>query len=219
MSEPETLSSAEPLEQHLARHAFDRLIMLSDGVFAIATTLAAIEVKLPEHAHSVGELLAGGGVQILTYVFSFAIAAAFWIQNRDLFARLRRVDLPITALTLAMLCLVALIPAMVHIAYAPGGTQAPFRLYAVLMLGIGAVNFAMWLYAILRPGMMRPGVTRQFRAQRLVASGVPLVVLPPAVVLPIEQSGPIIVLGALPAALLIRVLLPRWFANRVPGHA
>lgn len=214
MSEPETSSRAEPLEQYLARHAFDRLIMLSDGVFAIATTLAAIEVKLPEHARTVGELLAGGGLQILTYIFSFALAAAFWIQNRDLFARLQRVDLPITVLTLAMLCLVALIPAMVHIAYVPGGTEAPFRLYAGLMLGIGTINFAMWLYAILRPGMMRAGVPRHFRARRLAATGVPLVVLPPAIMLPIEQSGPIMVLIAVPAALFIRFFVPRLFADR-----
>lgn len=126
-AEPESLSTEEDLPAHVARHAYDRLIMLSDGVFAIATTLAAIEVKLPEHVGSVAEILSGGARQIGAYVLSFVIIAVFWVQHRDLFARLRRVDNVLTFLTLGQLCLVALIPATIHIFYAPGGTNAPFR--------------------------------------------------------------------------------------------
>ena len=49
MSEPESLATDEKLDIHLRRHAYDRLLMLSDGIFAIAITLAAIEIKPPEH--------------------------------------------------------------------------------------------------------------------------------------------------------------------------
>ena len=40
--------------------------------------------------------------------------AVFWVTNRDLLARLRRVDNVLTALTLATLCVVALVPAATH---------------------------------------------------------------------------------------------------------
>ena len=56
MSEPESLATQEPLDAHLRRHAYDRLLMLSDGIFAIATTLAALEIKLPERLVSVEAL-------------------------------------------------------------------------------------------------------------------------------------------------------------------
>ena len=42
MSEPESLDTDEPLQKRIERHWFDRLIMLSDGVFAIAMTLLAL---------------------------------------------------------------------------------------------------------------------------------------------------------------------------------
>ncbi len=42
--EPETLDTDEPLERRRHRHWFDRLIMLSDGVFSIAITLVAFDL-------------------------------------------------------------------------------------------------------------------------------------------------------------------------------
>ena len=87
MSELESLSVHEKLARHLERHALDRLVMLCDGVFAIATTLAAVEVHLPDHAASLGDIWAQAGDRILTYVISFFVIATFWLHNRDLFAR------------------------------------------------------------------------------------------------------------------------------------
>ena len=39
--EPESLETIEPLAARRARHDFDRLIMLSDGVFAIAIGISS----------------------------------------------------------------------------------------------------------------------------------------------------------------------------------
>ncbi|MBX9795629.1 TMEM175 family protein [Sphingomonas sp.] len=211
--EPESLSSAEPLQAHLERHAYDRLLMLSDGVFAIATTLAAIEVKLPFGAASLGALLADGGRQIIAYVISFALSAAFWLQHRDLFARVRRVDQVLTMFTLALLCLIALIPAVVHIFYAPGGTRAPFQAYVLLMCGVGLLNWAMWSYAAFRPGIMRDDVDRRFRIRRVVAAASMPLILAPATVIPIENVGPFILAVALPFVVFARVVLPRWLSR------
>ncbi|MEA3002227.1 MAG: potassium channel family protein, partial [Sphingomonadales bacterium] len=111
MSEPESLATIEGVDEHVRRHSYDRLIMLSDGIFAIATTLAALDVRIPAHGGGLLATLAAGRRSLLVYFLSFAIAGIFWISNRNLFARLRKVDLPFTMLTLAMLCLIALIPA------------------------------------------------------------------------------------------------------------
>src|SRR3954469_23912217 len=51
MSEPESLATDEALAEPVRRHSYDRLLMLSDGIFAIAITLAALEIQAPpEHA-------------------------------------------------------------------------------------------------------------------------------------------------------------------------
>jgi len=204
MAEAESLAQVEPLEAHIRRHNYDRLLMLSDGVFAIATTLAAIEIRLPR-ADTLGAMLAAGRTQLIAYLLSFALTAVFWIQHRDMFARLRRVDQPLTILTLVLLCLVAMIPSAVHIVYAQGGTGAPFRYYALLMGVIGLISFAMWAYVLARPGLIDPAVPHVFRLRRLVTTGMAPVILLPAMVVPVERLGIII----LPLALFV-LLLRRW---------
>ena len=147
MSEPESLAEIEPLQEHLRRHSYDRLLMLSDGIFAIATTLAALNVRIPSHSPNFAALLAGSARSLVAYVLSFAIAGIFWISNRNLFARLRRVDTPLTILTLALLCLIALIPATISTLYLQGGGEAGFHLYGLTMFSCGVINFCMWAYA------------------------------------------------------------------------
>ena len=61
MSEPESLATIEGLDEHVRRHSYDRLIMLSDGIFAIATTLAALDVRIPAHAAGLGAALVASG--------------------------------------------------------------------------------------------------------------------------------------------------------------
>ncbi|MEO8813045.1 MAG: hypothetical protein ABI376_09065 [Caulobacteraceae bacterium] len=45
--EPESLDIDEALERRRRRHWFDRLIMLCEGVFAIAITLMAFDLRGP----------------------------------------------------------------------------------------------------------------------------------------------------------------------------
>ena len=178
MSELESLSVHEKLARHLERHALDRLVMLCDGVFAIATTLAAVEVHLPDHAASLGDIWAQAGDRILTYVVSFFVIATFWLHNRDLFARLVRVDKVVTALTLLTLCAVALIPASNHIFRSDGPGAASLTFYALLMVICGGINCALWFYAAYLSKLMMPEVSGGFRLKRLVRTAfLPLIFL------------------------------------------
>lgn len=214
MAENESLAQREPLEEHIRRHTYDRLLMLSDGVFAIATTLAAIEIKLP-HGETLAEILSAGRQQLIAYLLSFALTAVYWVQHRDMFARLRRVDQPLTVLTLALLCLVATIPSAIHAVYAEGGTGAPFQYYALLMAIIGFITFAMWGYVLARPALIDPSVPTEFRLKRLVSTGAAPLILLPAMLLPIDQGAFAMLPIALGLLLTRRVLVP-WIARRHP---
>src|SRR3954451_7447052 len=134
MSEPESLATDEGLAEHVRRHSYDRLLMLSDGIFAIAITLAALEIQPPPEHASVQQMVHAMARPIIAYLFSFGVIGTFWIQHRDLFARVRRADAALTFLTLTLLCLIALLPAVVHGVYSPGNDEAPFRLYASVMV-------------------------------------------------------------------------------------
>ena len=213
MSEFESLATIEGLDEHVRRHSYDRLIMLSDGIFAIATTLAALDVRLPGHAGGLWEALVAGRRSLVAYLLSFVVAGIFWISNRDLFARLRKVDMPLTILTLAMLCLIALIPAAIRSVYVDGGSDAALRVYALAMFVCGLLNFAMWLYAALRPGLMLPAVTRPYRWTRVgIAAALPIIFMP-ILVLPPERAAPLMLPAVFVVVIVRRVLLPRWLGR------
>lgn len=211
MSEPESLATIEGLDEHIRRHSYDRLIMLSDGIFAIATTLAALDVRLPIRGDDFLASLAAGRRGLLAYAVSFAIAGIFWISNRNLFARLRRVDTVLTVLTLAMLCLIALIPAAIRSLYLQGGGGgAGFRLYGLTMFACGLINTAMWGYASFRPGLMLTAVSRREQWARIAATATLPIFFLPLWLLPSGRSATFVVPLAALMLLVRRVLLPRW---------
>ncbi|MES2443506.1 MAG: TMEM175 family protein [Pseudomonadota bacterium] len=213
MSEPESLATDESIDRHIRRHAYDRLIMVSDGIFAIAITLAALEIKPPEHHAALGAMIHEMTRPIISYLVSFVVIGLFWISHRDLFARIRQVDRVLTILTLAMLCLVALLPAVVHGIYSPGDDEGPFRLYAMAMIGCGLTNAAMWVYAALRPGLMAPEVTSGYRWSKVIGMlALPLLFVP-ALFITVEQIPLVLLPLAIGLAVLRRVILPRWFGG------
>lgn len=106
-------------EHHVHQRHFDRLVMLADGVFAIALTLSAVELR-PE-ARAGQSLLEVWGVPLLVYFFSFYLVAGVWYQHRRAMAQLRRIDMPLTVLTMLLLSLVALVPVAIRTMITGGG--------------------------------------------------------------------------------------------------
>ena len=208
----ENLDTAEPLGPRLARHAFDRLIMLSDGVFAIAITLAALEIK-PRGAWSTpAELWRALTLPLAAYAISFAVIAVYWSAHRDTFARLRRADTTVTVLTLMLLFFVAVLPAATQLLYEEGNSVG-VQVYAVSVMLCGFAQALLWGYAGLRRGLMVEGVPRAYHAGRwITALLVPFYFLWLAVA-GVRALGPVALYGAVvPVVLLLmlrRVVLPR----------
>lgn len=134
---------------HVHQRHFDRLVMLADGVFAIALTLSAVELK-PEAQPGHG-LLATWGMPLLVYFFSFAMIGAVWYLHRRAMAQLQRVDLPFTLLTLLLLSLVALVPVVIRVVITGEAGMRPddgFALYAATLLAIQLCLALAWGYAV-----------------------------------------------------------------------
>lgn len=217
MAEPESLATDEALDAHIARHAYDRLIMLSDGIFAIATTLTALEMRLPATASDPLSLWAAMWRPLFAYALSFAVIAVFWLSSRDLFARLARVTRPVTGLTLIILWLVALIPLGVSgVAGHSISYWSWFRTYAAMMMMAGLANAALWTYASFAPGVMRAEVPAHYRWTRSLGSlSMPVLFLPLVVISSVDgfdyAVGLIVVV-----AFLRRLVLPRYLRRKFP---
>jgi uncharacterized membrane protein len=93
----------------------ERLIFLSDGVYAIALTLLAVELVLPEsavdlHGRDLLESLLESWPKVLAFVTSFTVIANFWVGHNVLFQHVRRFDGGLMWLALLQLLCVAFIP-------------------------------------------------------------------------------------------------------------
>ena len=158
--EPESLHIHEPLKARIERHNYDRLLMLSDGVFAIAITLLALELRLPDHWDgSMEGLLGATGRPLIGYLFGFALVGIFWFVHRRLFAELEQVDGVITTLNLVMLGLVGLSPFVVRMIAEAGPTRAlPF--YLIVVGAVFASIALIHAWVMFRPRLFHAGVDR-----------------------------------------------------------
>ncbi len=93
-------------------HAWGRLGMFVDGVYAIAATLLVLELRPPEDVRpgQLGHELAGLGPEYAAYAIGFLQMVTGWLQTRRLDAWMRGVDHYATLLVLASLGLYALTP-------------------------------------------------------------------------------------------------------------
>ena len=162
--EPESLDQDEPFEARDRRHAYDRLIMLSDGVFAIAITLLALDVRAPTRwAGGVGGLLAQMAPVLSAFVLSFLVISLYWVLHRRYVAMLMRVDWVAMVLNLAFLGLIALLPAATRLAEYTNGSMSALGLYSMLVVAIGASLALFWGYAIFLGRLVYPEVGARAR--------------------------------------------------------
>ncbi|MGH8156958.1 MAG: TMEM175 family protein [Rhodanobacter sp.] len=132
---------------HVHQRHFDRLVMLSDGVFAIAMTLSAVELKpVAQPGESLAQVW---GLSLLTYFVSFFIIGGVWIRHRRALAHLRYVDMPLTLINLLLLSLVALMPVVIRVLLGGEGgmTSDGMLIYALSMAANYACLATAWGYA------------------------------------------------------------------------
>jgi len=148
-----------------------RLEGLVDATFAIVLTLFVIEIAVPEGP--AGELLHQLGDRVptlLTYALTFVVLGALWFGNRTQGEFTRRVDHPLTWLTLLMLGLVALVPFSAGLLERNFNTRVAVVFFGIHMTLIYVVHGSMWLYLTYRPWLLRPDVPEDYRRRsRLMA--------------------------------------------------
>jgi uncharacterized membrane protein len=124
-----------------------RLIVLSDGVYAIAMTLLVINVAVPAHLEdaafhrALGDALPNLGA----FALSFALIAGFWRDHRRILTALPIETALVTRLILLGLGLVALSPFPTALLAAYASQPEAVALYAGAMAAIHAVHATLLL--------------------------------------------------------------------------
>jgi uncharacterized membrane protein len=203
----------EVLEAQQQKHWYERLMMLCDGVFAIAITLQAADLRGPPGW--TGDLASLRlGEQLDAYAMSFLVISIYWLAHRRFMAMIRVVDPPITVLTLIVLGLVALLPAATRLISGYYPYPASQLVYAALVVAIGLAMAAFWAYAALVARVVYPEVSLAQRWFLLVL----IVLTPPfflALTFAIPHPGRGVVPLVLAALFLVGWRMRLWVLGRL----
>jgi len=118
-----------------ADRGLDRIVNLSDGVFAIAITLLILDIRVPEIPEGMvatelpGELLALWP-KYLGYLLSFLGISVFWNIHNSIFRAIRSYDRGLIWLNFLFLMFVAFLPFPTSLLGEYGNYQLPVAIYA-----------------------------------------------------------------------------------------
>ncbi len=184
----------------------DRLFALTDGVFAIALTLLAIELVLPagsEHQHGGALLLSilGTWPKVLGFLTSFTVIALFWHGSHRAFHYLRRFDSRLDHLALLQLLCIAFIPFPTAIVGEHVSDPVAQVFYFAAIILAGLATMALWWYATSGHRLVDPElpstVIRRFHLNLLVGPVVGSIALIVLIGLGIERLVNPLLLGYL----------------------
>jgi uncharacterized membrane protein len=147
------MASMKDLLSREAIRNSDRLVFLSDGVYAIALTILVLDIKLPAsfdafHFLPSQLLKALEGLQsnILAYIISFLVIGLSWRAHNLIFHYVKRYDTNIFWLNLLLLLSVAFIPFPTSV-LALGINVVSVVFYASCLTIAEGLEAVIWMYA------------------------------------------------------------------------
>lgn len=164
------------------KFGLERLVFFSDAVFAIAITLLALEIRLPEIE---GPLTDAGllaalqsiGPKYLAYMLSFLVIGVFWIGHHRRYQFIQRYDGTLLFLNLLLLMIVAFIPFPTAIISDYGNITGTI-FYSLTMIAASLIAILIWWYASSHHRLIDPNLSaQQIRREMLLLFSTPLVFL------------------------------------------
>lgn len=150
-------------------------MFFSDAVFAIAITLLALEIRLPEGDFAEDAALAQALLAMsdayLAFAISFWVIASFWLGHHRMFLHIRRYDDRLLLLNFVLLMLIAFVPFPTTLISDYDNRTATI-VYAATMVAIGLTMILITAYAS-GPGKLtdapQPALWRQRGVTRSLA--------------------------------------------------
>jgi len=157
-----------------------RLIFLTDGVYAIALTLLAVELVLPEAAVHDGDELLGSLLdewpRVLGFLTSFTFIANYWVGQLMIFQHVRRFDGRLMWLTLLQLLCVPFIPFPTSVLGEPVSDPVAQQFYYGTLVLTGLSLAALWWYASSGGRLVAQDLSpRVVRRTHIISMGAPMI--------------------------------------------
>ncbi len=202
----------------IAGKNLDRLAALSDGIFAVAMTLLALDLRVPPATtiHSESDLWHALGTlvpRLIPYLMSFMTLGIFWVGQQTQLNRFARSNRNLAWIHLTFLLLVTLMPFSTGLLAGFIGYRVALLVYWLNILLLGVVLLASWRYA-LRAGLVTEETTTEMRAamERRIVVAQSLYAIGAALCLPDSYfgvRGTYVSIGAIILVQLNYVIAPR----------
>jgi uncharacterized membrane protein len=133
-------------------YRLDRVLAISDGVFAFAITLLVLDLTVPvlssgASSADLWQALSKEYVSFLSYITSFLIAGLWWNAHNSSFRHIRNCDSTLRWLNLLFLLWIALLPFFTKILDQYNTLQIAVVLYATDQAAAGIFMGLSWWYA------------------------------------------------------------------------
>ena len=167
------LKSNSSTGQNPDQLGLERLVFFSDAVFAIAITLLALEIRLPEtdkllNNYELSVQLVAMWHEYLAYLISFLVIGTFWISHHRKYRYIKRYDDRLLFLNLLMLMTIAFIPFPSSIiSKYPDRSATIF--YASTMATVGLLLAGTWWYASHNNRLIDPDLDAKQRRRQFIA--------------------------------------------------
>jgi uncharacterized membrane protein len=157
----------EPFEVRTT--AVERLIFFADAVIAIAITLLALELPLPEGTTTNRQVLDYFGAnrdQFIAFAISFWVIGAYWMGHHRTFRWVNALGGRLARITMLWLMLQVLMPYATRLLTGEGAFQARFIPYAVIQV------LASLLFILMLGDLRKYKLTRDDAPPTLLSDGV-----------------------------------------------
>ncbi|GAA5190197.1 TMEM175 family protein [Rugosimonospora acidiphila] len=136
----------------------ERVIFFSDAVVAIAITLLALDLHVPEQLSNGGfwRDLSHNYQDYLGFVISFLVIGNHWLAHHRLYGLVSRATPALVRWNLLWLLMIVLTPFATRVIVADGAFASRFTVYA-LTQAIAALSFMLAIWEIHRRGLAREG--------------------------------------------------------------
>jgi len=136
----------------------DRILALSDGVFAIALTLLVLNIEVPTIPEDlVAEELPGALLNLwpkyLSYVISFVVIVFFWMSHHSIFGVIKDYDRVLMWLNSLFLMFVAFLPFPTALMGEYGDQQVVVVIYAGSLAVTRLLLSLVWWHVSGKPGL------------------------------------------------------------------
>ena len=198
-------------DHHTDQLGLERLIFFSDAVFAIAITLLALEIRLPDTDElltntQLASQLAGMWHEYLAYILSFLVIGTFWMAHHRKYRYIIRYDNRLLFLNLMMLMVIAFIPFPSSIiSKYPDRSATIF--YALTMATAGILLAGNWWYASHHNRLIDPNLDVRISRRQLVAPLVTTAIFLFSILISFMNAN-------LSRISWLLILLASWYANK-----